>query len=239
MTKMVDVIRQRVAEVKAAMAGAAAKVGRPADSTRLLVVTKLHSVETIQAAIEAGLSTFGENYAEEAAFKMAQFKYQPSIHWEMIGHIQSRKANLVAHGFDLIHSMDSLKLASKIGRLREATKCAQNILIEVNIAAEANKDGYRVDSQTAKDLFYMDLESFARLENLRVIGLMGMPPLQDRPEPNRIHFAALRELLEEVNKRFGWKMNELSMGTSFDFQVAIEEGATVIRIGEAILGKRN
>jgi len=239
MTEMVDVIRQRVAEVKAAMAAAAAKVGRPADSTRLLVVSKRHSVETIQAAIEAGLSTFGENYAEEAASKMAQFKDQPSIHWEMVGHIQSRKANLIAHGFDLIHSVDSLKLASKIDRLLEATKCVQNILIEVNIAAEVNKDGYRVDSQTAKDLFYMDLEAIARLEYLSVIGLMGMPPLQDRPEVNRGHFAVLRELLEEVNKRFGLKMSELSMGTSFDFQVAIEEGATVIRIGEAILGKRN
>ena len=239
MTEKVDVIRQRVAEVKAAMAAAAAKVGRPADSTRLLVVSKRHSVETIQAAIEAGLSTFGENYAEEAASKMARFKDQPSIHWEMVGHIQSRKANLIAHGFDLIHSVDSLKLASKIDRLREASKSAQNILIEVNIAAEANKDGYRVDSQSAKNHFYMDLEAIARLENLSLIGLMGMPPLQERPEANRGHFATLRELLEEVNKRFGLKMSELSMGTSFDFQVAIEEGATVIRIGEAILGKRN
>ena len=85
----------------------------------------------------------------------------------------------------------------------------------------------------------MDLEAIARLENLSVIGLMGMPPLQDRQEANQVHFAALRELLEDVNKRFGLKMSELSMGTSFDFQVAIEEGATVIRIGEAILGKRN
>ena len=239
MTESVDLIRERVAQVKAAVSLAASKAGRPVDDTRLLVVTKLHNVETIQAAIEAGLSTFGENYAEEAASKMAQFKDQPSIHWEMIGHIQSRKANLVAHGFNLIHSVDSLKLASKIDRLRESSELTQNILVEVNIAAEPNKEGYRVDTENARDLFYMELEAIAKLENLKLSGLMGMPPLQEKPENNRVHFAALRELLDAINKLYSWKMSELSMGTSTDFQVAIEEGATVIRVGEAILGKRN
>jgi pyridoxal phosphate enzyme (YggS family) len=239
LAELVDLIRERVSSVKEAMVTAATKAGRPADSMRLLVVTKRHSIETIQAAIEAGLSRFGENYPEEAAAKISQFNKNPNIHWEMIGHIQSRKANLIAHGFDLIHSVDSLKLASKIDRLREPSELAQNILIEVNIAAETNKDGFRVDSETAISDLYKELESIAELGNLKIIGLMRMPPLQQNPETNRFYFAALRELREALNERYDWKLNELSMGTSADFQVAIEEGATVIRIGEAILGKRN
>jgi pyridoxal phosphate enzyme (YggS family) len=239
LAELVDLIRERVSSVKEAMVTAATKAGRPADSMRLLVVTKRHSIETIQAAIEAGLSRFGENYPEEAAAKLTKFKEHPSIRWEMIGHIQCRKANLVALGFDLIHSVDSLKLASKIYRLREPSELAQNILIEVNIAAETNKDGFRVDSESEKSNFYRELEGIAELGNLKIIGLMGMPPLQQNPETNRFYFAALRELRESLNERYDWKLNELSMGTSADFQVAIEEGATVIRIGEAILGKRN
>jgi hypothetical protein len=238
LTELVELIRDRVSKVQQAMSAASAKAGRPADSTRLLVVTKRHSALTIQAAIEAGLSTFGENYPEEAAIKLAQFKDQTNLHWEMIGHIQSRKANLVAQGFDLMHSIDSLKLAAKLDRLREPSEPKQDILIEVNIAAESNKDGYREDSESSKAFFYSELEAIARLKNLNVVGLMGMPPLQDIPEDNRVHFAALRELREALNGRFGWELSELSMGTSTDFQVAIEEGATVIRIGEAILGKR-
>ncbi len=238
MPDLVELIRERADRVRAAMVTAAAKAGRPVDGTRLLLVTKQQSIETIQAAIEAGFSRFGENYPEEAVAKLTWFKEQPEIHWEMIGHIQSRKANLVAHGFDLIHSVDSLRLASKIDRLREGTKHAQNILIEVNIAAEANKNGYHVDSEAGKSQFLEELEAIAKLKNLKVIGLMGMPPLQEDAEANRIHFTALRKLLETLNKHFGWHMQELSMGTSTDFQVAIEEGATIIRIGEAILGKR-
>ena len=238
MPDLINTIRERAESVRAAMLAAAAKAGRQTNSTRLLVVTKRHGAETIHAAIEAGLSSFGENYPEEAAAKIALFKDQPEIHWEMIGHIQSRKANLVAQGFDLIHSVDSLKLASKIDRSREGSDYTQNVLIEVNIAAEANKDGYRVDSEAEKSHFLAELEAIAELKNLKVIGLMGMPPLQEDAQANRVHFAALRRLQDSVNERFGWKMDELSMGTSTDFQVAIEEGATVIRIGEAILGKR-
>lgn len=239
MPELVDLIRERTDRVKSAMSLSAAKAGRPMECTRLLVVTKRQSIETIQAAIEAGLSCFGENYPEEAATKLTWFKEEPGIHWEMIGHVQSRKANLVAYGFDLIHSVDSLKLASKINRLREGSENVQNILIEVNIAAELNKDGYRVDSESEKSAFLAELEAVAELENLKVVGLMGMPPLQEDPEANRVHFASLKKLQENLNKRLGWSMHELSMGTSVDFQVAIEEGATVIRIGEAILGKRN
>ncbi|HSN94672.1 MAG TPA: YggS family pyridoxal phosphate-dependent enzyme [Anaerolineaceae bacterium] len=238
MAELVDIIRQRASYVQAAMLQAAASAKRPIGSTRLVVVTKLHSVETIEAAIEAGLSTFGENYPEEAASKIAQFKDRTDIHWEMIGHIQSRKANLIAHGYDLVHSVDSLKLATKIDRLREESESPQDILCEVNIASEANKGGYVVDSERNKELFLNELETISGLKRLRIIGLMGMPPLQENPETNRVHFSALRDLLVEVNGHFGWKLSELSMGTSSDFQVAIEEGATVIRIGEAILGKR-
>ena len=238
MPELVDVIRERTDKVKAAMSLSAAKAGRPLECTRLLVVTKRQRIETIQAAIEAGISCFGENYPEEAATKLSWFKEEPGIHWEMIGHVQSRKANLVSQGFELIHSVDSLRLASKINRLREGSRYAQNILIEVNIAAEADKDGYRVDSESEKSHFLAELEAINQLENLKVIGLMGMPPLQNDPEANRVHFAALKKLQEALNERFGWSVHELSMGTSADFQVAIEEGSTVIRIGEAILGKR-
>lgn len=238
MPELVDLIQERVRSVKEAMSLAAMKAGRTAERTRLLVVTKKQSLETIQAAIDAGLTSFGENYPEESATKIAYFKDNRELHWEMIGHIQSRKANLVADGFDLIHSIDSLKLATKLNRLREASVVSQQVLIEVNIAAEANKSGYLVDSENAKSLFYSEFEAIAELEHLKIRGFMGMPPLQENPDHNRRYFSELRVLLETVNQKFGLTLSELSMGTSSDFQVAIEEGATVIRIGEAILGKR-
>jgi len=239
LSELADLIRERAARVQEAMRQAERRAGRPAESTRLLVVTKRHSIETIQAAIDAGLSVFGENYPEEAVTKLEWFKAQPSVHWEMIGHIQSRKADLVAHGYDLIHSIDSLKLASRVDRFHQGLGGPQKVLLEINIASEENKSGFRIDSESAKSQFYEELEAIAKLGNLRISGLMGMPPLQDNPEANRAFFAALRELQECLNIRYDWNFNELSMGTSVDFEVAIEEGASVIRVGEAILGKRN
>ncbi len=238
MGELADLIRERASIVQETMLQAAAKAGRKDESTRLLVVTKRQSVETIQAAIKAGLSYFGENYPEEASAKLSWFKNHSGIHWEMIGHIQSRKANLVAEGYDLIHSIDSLKLASKIDHLRQTIGGFQRVLLEINIAAEDNKSGYRLDSNFAISHFFDELEGIAKLEYIKVTGLMGMPPLQQNSEDNRVYFAELRKLQEKINSQFGWKMHELSIGTSSDYWIAIEEGATVVRIGEAILGKR-
>ena len=239
MGELTELIRERASKVQDSMRRAERRANRPAESCRLVVVTKRHCRETIQAAIEAGLSVFGENYPEEAVSKMHWFKEQSSLHWEMIGHIQSRKADLVAHGFDLIHSMDSLKLATRVDRFRGQSEGIQKVLLEINIAAELNKSGFRIDNESTRDQFFKELEAIAKLENLKICGLMGMPPLQDNPEANRVYFAALKKLLDNINARYDWNLHELSMGTSTDFEVAIEEGATIIRVGEAILGKRN
>lgn len=238
MSELAESIRNRAAEVCDKMRSAAQRAARDPEEAHLLVVTKKQSCATIQAAIEAGLRHFGENYAEEARSKLSFFHSDPRLRWDMIGHIQSRKASLVAEGFQLIHSIDSFKIAAKINRLREHVAPRQKVLVEINLAGETNKNGYRLDSADLEHAFYFDLERFAELTNLEVVGLMGMPPLAEKPEDNRRYFARLRILLEKINKRFGWNLHTLSMGTSSDYEVAIEEGATIVRIGEAILGKR-
>lgn len=238
MTDTQDAIRQNLAIVRERMKEAAAKAGRPEEQVRLLVVSKKQSIALIQQAIRAGIRYFGENYPEEAAEKLAFFKKESSLEWDLIGHIQSRKAALVADGFNLIHSVDSLKIAEKLNRLRPEDSPAQRCLIEINIAAEENKDGYRLDSAEGRAHFYKELEAIASCGRLDMVGLMGMPPLQTDPEKNRACFAALRDLKDKLNGRFGLNLQELSMGTSHDYEIAIEEGATIIRLGEAILGKR-
>ncbi len=231
-------IRTRFEYVQEQIHAAALKAGRSPDSVQLVVVTKTHPLEVVQAAIEAGARILGENYAEEAVQKISAIT-NPQVQWHMIGHVQSRKAELVALNFDMIHSLDSLKLAQRLSR-----SCAQSgrtltALLECNVSGEASKFGYPVWNEAGRESLCREIEQMLALPNLKLCGLMTMPPLADDPQRSRPFFGRLRELNEWLSIRFpqtGW--DQLSMGTTADFAAAVEEGATLVRVGTAILGAR-
>ena len=157
----------------------------------------------------------------------------------MIGHIQSRKANIVMDHFDYVHSMDSLKIAQRLQRRGEETGRSQIVLVEVNLGQEETKNGYRVGNSEEYDIFISDILEISKLSMLSIKGLMTMPPITNDGEESRKYFIGLRRLLEKVNnENLNLQLTELSMGTSQDFKIAIEEGATMLRIGTLVFGER-
>ncbi len=227
----------RIASVQARIQAACLKSGRFAKSVQLLAVSKKQPVEAIVAAYQNGLRDFAENYAEEAQEKMAILAEYEGINWDMIGHIQSRKAKWVVSGFRRIHSVDSLKLANLLNRLNEGKPL--EVLLEVNVSGEATKAGFNATSSQADQSLLAELIEMSKLERLHIVGLMIMPPLQIDPENNRPYFARARQLADWLNQQqSACRLDQLSMGTSSDFEVAIEEGATIIRLGESIFGPR-
>lgn len=202
------------------------KAGRSEHDVRLVAVTKRVDPDRIRAAFELGLSDFGENYLQEAAGKIEILPRE--IHWHMIGHIQSNKAKLVPGNFEYVHSIDRLEILKALDRQGKPLK----VLFEVNLAAEATKHG------TTEDGLRSMLEHVPDLQHITPVGLMTMPPFVDNPEEVRPYFSTLLNLLEQCNREFGLSMTELSMGMSQDFEVAIEEGSTMVRIGTAIFGER-
>lgn len=233
---LVASIRERYQRVLAQIDEAAHRSGNA--PARLVVVSKAQSVEVIRAAIQAGVRVFGENYAEEAVEKIAALG-EVAVEWHMIGHIQSRKAPLVARHFDMVHSLDSLKLAARLERFCAESGRNLPVLVEVNVSGEASKFGFPAwDEATWPDLA-STLAELAQFLHLQVRGLMTMPPYFEDAEQARPYFRRLRRLREFLAGRlpqFSWQ--ELSMGTSADFVVAVEEGATLVRVGQAILGPR-
>ena len=239
MSDFISSIRERYEKVLDTIAAAARKVGRTPESTRLVVVTKLQPPDVIQAAIEAGAHILGENYADEAAEKISVLKPQSAVEWHMIGHVQSRKASLVARHFALVHSLDSQRLAQRLNRSAAELGLTLPVLLEFNVSGEKSKHGWEAADDSMWPDLLTDVNSIAILPNLKVRGLMTMPPLSTDPEAARIYFRQLRRLRDFLSKRVpqvDW--SELSMGTSADFTVAVEEGATLVRIGQAILGPR-
>ena len=212
------------------MGAAARRAGRAPDSARLLAVSKLHPAHDIRTLFEAGQPMFGENYVQEALGKMAVLPHE--ISWHLIGHLQTNKVKSVVGSFSLIHGVDSLKLARSLHRQAEAMGLTQDVLVQVNLAAEKQKSG----------IFEADLpplaEFLAGSAFLRWRGLMLMPPFFDDPDRARPYFARLRELAETLRTGFGLALPELSMGMTGDFEAAIEEGATLVRIGTRIFGER-
>ncbi len=207
--------------------------GREPDSVRLVAVSKTKPAIRVQEAIDAGVTTLGENYIQEAREKISDLS-NAKVSWHFIGHLQSNKAKYAVRLFDLIHSVDSLKLAKALNK--EAGKCAktQDILVQVNISGETTKSG--IETRECLDL----VEAITGLEHLSVKGLMTMPPFFDQPDKARPYFAALRELGDRVRQAAipGVTMAELSMGMTGDFEAAIQEGATLVRIGTALFGER-
>jgi hypothetical protein len=202
-------------------------------SIRLVAVSKTMPAEVVRDAIEAGILDLGENYIQEAKEKINALAAYP-VTWHFIGHLQSNKARYAVRLFDLIHSVDSLKLAQELNKYAKKNDKIQAILIQVNVAKEVSKSGVYVE-----DTLHL-LREVSRLENIAVKGLMTMPPFFNAPQKARPYFAALRELRDHIKLEAisNISMDELSMGMTGDFETAIEEGATIVRIGTAIFGDR-
>jgi hypothetical protein len=229
-------IAARLGAVRARIALAARRCNRLADGVTLVAVSKTQPAETVAAGAAAGLKHFGENRAEEAAPKAAEVARllpDAAVTWHMVGHVQGRKASAVLPWAALVHSVDSLKLAEKFDRLCEAGGQRLALLLEVNVSGEAAKYGIAPSDLPAA------VDAVAALPNLDLRGLMTVAPLSGDPERARPIFAGLRELLlAQARRRPDLTLDQLSMGMTDDFEVAIEEGATIVRIGRAIFGDR-
>ena len=240
MPDLLSPIRENYQHTLDQIASAARRSSRDPKDVRLVVVTKSQPLEVVQAALEAGVGLLGENYPEEAVLKIQSLAVQSGVEWHMIGHVQSRKARLVADHFALLHSLDSLKLARRLDRFAAEANRVLPVLLEFNVGGETSKTGWDASDELYWDALFPDISSILDLPNLRVQGLMTMPPLEIDPEDSRPFFQRLRQLRDRFASQFpqaDWR--ELSMGTSADYQVAVEEGATLVRVGTAIVGARN
>lgn len=232
-------IRANLEMVQSKINAAAAKAGRDPSSIKLVAVTKLMPLEVVQSAYAAGMLCFGENYPEQAIDKILAMKAQPEIEWHMIGHIQSRKAALVSRHFDKVHSVDRLKIARYLNRYCGELNKVMPILIEVNLSGEESKTGFPAWHEDQWPELTIALDEIVELPNVNVRGLMTMPPFFDDPEQSRPIYRELRRLQHFLVDRFpnaSW--DELSIGTSFDYEIAVEEGATLVRIGTELFGPR-
>lgn len=240
MTELVDSIRERYEQTLQRIAAAASSVGREPSSIRLVVVTKSQPREVAEAAIQAGATILGENYPEEAVEKIQSIAAQSAVEWHMIGHVQSRKARLVPANFNLMQSLDSLKLAERLDRFAAEAGRVLPVLLEFNVGGEDSKSGWPAADESRWDGLAASLEPVLGLSHLEARGLMVMPPIGDTAEASRPYFQHTRRLqsfLRERLPQIAW--SELSMGTSTDFEVAVQEGATLVRVGTAIVGPRN
>ena len=226
-------LKQQLEQVRERVRQACESCNRNADSVRLVAVSKTIAAGTVKEAIEAGVTILGENYVQEAREKFNALLQYP-VSWHFIGHLQSNKAKYAVRLFDLIHSVDSLKLARELNKQAEKVDKIQQILVQVNISAEDTKAGTSADEAPGL------ISEISQMENLSIKGLMTMPPYFYQPEKVKPFFAALRELRDQIKAQSppNVSLEELSMGMTGDFEVAIEEGATLVRIGTAIFGER-
>ena len=229
-----ELIADRIRLVLSKIRVSADKVGRDPRSVRLVAATKTVDVERVQAGINEGLSILGENRVQEALPKIAALKQTP-VQWHFLGQLQRRKVRSIIGLFDLIHSVDSLELAREIDRRAGESGKRQDILLEVNIGNESTKAGF------GSGEIFEQMLTIATLPHVRVRGLMAIPPLTAEPELARRYFVELREIAQHICARRipGIGMDELSMGMSNDYEIAVEEGATLVRIGSAIFGARD
>jgi hypothetical protein len=221
----VGLIRQRIGV-------ACARCGRDPQSVRLMAVSKTVEPERIRQALDAGVTLLGENYVQEAREKIPAIGHVAE--WHMIGHLQTNKVKYVVNLFDWIHSVDRLELARELDKRAGQSNRRLNVLIEVNVSGEESKSG--IEATQALEL----VQQVSLLPNINLRGLMTMPPYSDNPENSRPYFQALRKLRDDISDANipNIHMDELSMGMTDDFEVAIEEGATIIRVGRAIFGNR-
>ena len=232
-------IKHNLEDVNSRIELAAEKSGRTTEEVKLVAVTKMMPLEIIEAGIKAGLRCFGENYPEQAAEKIFQLKTDAEIEWHMIGHIQSRKTNTVCDYFDMVHSVDRMKIAKYLDRYSREAEKVMPVLIEVNLTGEDSKYGWQAANEDRWSELVPQFRKIAEYQNIEIRGLMTMPPLFDDPEETRPIYQQLKRLQKYLRRELvdvSW--NELSIGTSFDYEVAVEEGATMVRLGTTIFGLR-
>ena len=229
-------IPQNIAAIRERISSAVRKAGRSTDNVALVAVSKTHPAEHIREAYNAGIRQFGENRVQEFAGKAVALADLTGAEWHMIGHLQTNKAGKAAELFGAVDSVDSLKLAEKLDAAAQAMNKKLTVLIEINVGAEAAKTGIATDSPELEAL----LRSAPRFEALEFRGLMTVPPFTDDPEGARPYFRRLHELRDAIAARRlpAIHLDVLSMGMSHDFEVAIEEGSTCVRVGTAIFGER-
>jgi pyridoxal phosphate enzyme (YggS family) len=217
----------------------ALRSGRDPQSVELVVVTKAHPIQAIRQVIQAGARRLGENYLEEALEKMQALSGQQEIEWHMVGHIQSRKAQPVCENFAWVHSLDSVKLARRLNRFAGQLERLLPVLLEFNVSGEESKYGWQASDKKQWPALIEEVAKIAAYPHLEIHGLMTMAPYLSDAELARPYFIRLRELRDYFRSQFpqaDWE--ELSMGMSDDFEIAIQEGATIVRIGTAIMGPR-
>jgi PLP dependent protein len=225
-------IADRLTAIQTSIAAAAARADRPADEVKLVAVSKTHPPEAILAALDAGQTLFGESRVQEARAKIPLLPGRTT--WHFIGHLQKNKIrHVLALGFDLLHGIDSLELARDLSRIAEEIGANAHILLEVNVAGESTKFGFPPDRLRAQ------MDELQMLRRLTIDGLMCLPPPVPKAEDARKYFVTLRELRDRLQAEVGGPLPELSMGMSGDYPVAIEEGATLVRIGTALFGARS
>ena len=234
-----NTIKNNYEQVIENIAKHALKAGRNPQDVHLVVVSKYQPIESILAAFQAGATRFGENYPEQALPKIEGLQDYPKLEWHMIGHLQTRKARIIADHFTMIHSLDSIHLAEKLNTLLCDRSKTLRALIEVNVSGEDAKGGWPVWEKSQWPVFLEEVQPILRMPGLKIEGLMTMPPLMDDAEKTRPYFKRLRALQEYLMRESDEKYwRDLSIGTSADYTVAIEEGARYVRIGQAILGMR-
>ncbi len=231
-------VQERLNEVQERIETAARRSGRDIDAIRIVGVTKTHSSDVVLAAHEAGLRLIGENRVEEALPKKAASEDLADLEWHMIGHIQSRKSKSVVQVFDAVHSVDRIKIADRLNRDAESAGIRLPILMECNVSGEASKWGWQLTEKESWPTIVDEFTRIQKLENLEVRGLMTMAPMVADPEHVRPIFEKLRLLRDYLQKAVPGDWAELSMGMTEDYSVAVEEGATLLRIGRAIFGPR-
>ena len=227
-----NTIKENLEEVKRRLHEAARRAGRDPALVRLVAVTKTVGLDRLKLAVAVGHTLFGENYVQEAKAKITSLG--PGLSWHFIGHLQSNKARAAVELFDLIHSVDRLSLAQALEQAAARLGKVQDILLQVSLAGEETKSG------AAPEHVQVLLREISAMPHLRVLGLMTMPPWLPDPEEVRPYFRALRELRDKLRtlNLVDGNLSELSMGMTGDFEVAVEEGATLVRVGTAIFGER-
>jgi pyridoxal phosphate enzyme (YggS family) len=224
-------IAENLQSVRMVIAESERKSGRPGGSVELLAVSKTHPPEVIRQAVEAGQLLFGENRVQEAKAKISEFPAR--LRWHLIGHLQSNKIRPALSIFEMIQGVDSVEKVDEIQRIGGDLGLFPRVLLQVNVAGESSKFGFTPERLS------LELERISRAERVQVEGLMTIPPLASNPENSRKYFVQLRELRDRLEKEFRFSLPQLSMGMSGDYRIAIEEGATLVRVGTAIFGERS
>lgn len=234
-----DSIIANYAEVQQRIQNACLKSGRKVNDVKLVIVTKKQPAWKINEVLRAGAIHLGENYPEQLVLKISEIDHSYSPQWHMIGHVQSRKIKLITEYYSMVHSLDNFETALKLNNACEIRGITMPVFIEVNISGESSKNGIAASLESLWSNTVKFIEKINDLGHLKPVGLMTMPPYAIQGESNRVYFRKCKNLLTYINQNTALTgFCELSMGTSSDFEIAIEEGASYVRVGEAIMGTR-